>query len=108
MLDAAEFQHPAVRRFAVDRRVSRPLSPEEADSINTAVEKDGFWRLPSQEPERACCCDGPHWFIEGRSPAGYHTVSRALDHKEIIRTARLLMQLAGMTGEENTAPPGQQ
>ena len=108
VLDAVEFKHRAVARYTVDRRLSRPLSAEEVTSITSALERDGFWRLPSQERKYDCCYDGPTWFIEGRSVGGYHAVSRAWDRNEIIRTARLLMQLAGMTGEENTAPSGQQ
>lgn len=108
VLDAVEFQHRAVARYTVDRRLSRPMSSEEVDSLTSALEIDGFWRLRSHERTRDCCYDGPGWFIEGRSEGGYHAAYRAWDRKEFIRTARLLMQFARMTGEENTAPPGQQ
>ena len=108
MLNAVEFRHPAVGRNSVDRRLSRPLSSEEGHSVTTGLERDAFWRLPPHEPNRDGLYDGPYWFIEGRSAGGYHLVTRVWDRNEIIRTARLLMQLAGMTGERNTAPPGQQ
>jgi hypothetical protein len=109
VLDAVEFQHRAIAFYSVDRRLSRPLSAEEVDSLTSVLESDGFWRLPSQEQSKHdCCYDGPAWFLEGRSEGGYHLVRRAWDRNEIILTARLFMQLAGMTGEENTAPPSRQ
>ena len=105
MLDAAEFQHTAVARLGINRRVTRALSPAEVETVTSALDKDRLWRLPSQEPLRGCCYDGPHWFLEGRSAGGYHAVSRAWDREEITGTGRALMRLAGMSGEENTAPP---
>jgi hypothetical protein len=101
MLDATKFQHPSVALFGIARRVSRPLTLEEAASVASALKADRFWRLPSHEPERTGNYDGPHWFLEGRSAGGYHLVVRAWDGKQIIGSARELMQLAGMKDEDN-------
>ena len=103
MLDGAEFKHPSIARFTVDRHVSRVLSPSEATRLAGALNDDGFWQLLSEEPEHGCWYDGPHWFLEGRS-GGYHSVMRAWEKDQILRSARLFMQLAGMQGEKNTAP----
>jgi hypothetical protein len=105
LLDGAEFGHPAVARLVIQRRASRHLSPEEVTVVETSLDEDGFWVLPTREPEHGCCYDGPIWFIESRSPAGYHKVIRAWDREQIMRSGRLFMQLAGLRGEQNT-PPG--
>lgn len=75
-LDGAEFKHPAIARFAVERRVSRRLSSEDVALVAATLDTDGFWLLPIQEPEHGCCYDGPNWFIESRTSAGYHKVIR--------------------------------
>ncbi len=104
LLDGVEFKHPAVARFTVDRRVARPLSQAEIDTVATTLDEDGFWRLQTNEPEHGCCFDGPLWIIESRAPFGYHRVIRAWDREQIIRSARLFMQLAGLSGEQNIPP----
>jgi hypothetical protein len=105
MLEAAQFKHPRVAPFAVDKRVSRRLTLEEVGTLDQSLDRDGFWRLRKDEPDRGCCYDGPNWIMEGRSLAGYQIVERAWDRNDFIRTARLFMLLAGMQGESNSAPP---
>jgi len=104
LLDGVEFKHPVVARFTVDRRVSRPLSQAEVDAVETTLDADRFWQLQTDEPKHGCCYDGPLWMIESRAPFGYHKVMRAWDRQQVIRSARLLMQLAGLRGEQNTSP----
>jgi hypothetical protein len=96
MLEAAQFKHPHVARFTVDKRVARLLTLQEVGALEDSLDRDGFWRLTKDEPDRGCCYDGPHWFMEGRSLAGHQLVERAWDRDDFIRSARLFMLLAGM------------
>ncbi len=104
LLEGVEFQHSAVARFVVERRVSRLLTVEEVAMLMAAFENDNVWMLPSREPESGNMYSGPVWFLEGRATTGYHRVMRASNSEQIAQSGRLFLQLAGLPGHQNHPP----
>jgi hypothetical protein len=81
----------------IARRVERELNLAQWAALTDAIERLGFWRLPTAAAEDRGGLDGSQWIIEGRTGATYHVVDRWSSRSGSYRDVGLLfLETAGL------------